>query len=55
MGKLDKAGTKKFAAMAYASVAASFTIEQWGLPNLADKSLWNGSQPQERLKSYQSF
>ncbi|PVG01049.1 Ribokinase-like protein [Serendipita vermifera] len=42
-------------ATAYASVAASFTIEQWGLPKRDEEGLWNGSQPQERLKSYQSL
>jgi len=45
-----------FAAVLYASVAASFTIEQLGLPRLtrnagkgAGQEEWNGDTPQRRL------
>jgi hypothetical protein len=36
------------AAVEYAIVSASFTIEQHGLPTLKD-GLWNGDRPEDRL------
>ncbi|KAK2459840.1 hypothetical protein APHAL10511_008161 [Amanita phalloides] len=34
----------------YASVSASFAIEQEGLPDLSSDGLWNNDSPQQRLK-----
>lgn len=40
--------TQDFQAAVYATVSASFTIEQHGLPLLKD-GMWNGDRPQMRL------
>ncbi|KAJ7068095.1 Ribokinase-like protein [Mycena amicta] len=34
----------------YASVSASFTIEQWGLPAISGTAEWNRDSPQRRLE-----
>jgi hypothetical protein len=38
-------------AMLYATVSASFIIEQEGLPSLSD-GLWNSDTPQHRLANF---
>jgi hypothetical protein len=40
--------TTAYAAVEYATVSASFTIEQHGLPTLKD-GFWNGDRPEDRL------
>jgi len=38
-----------YEAMLYATVSASFVIEQQGLPSFSEDSLWNNDTPQRRL------
>jgi hypothetical protein len=45
-------GLPLIVASVYAATAASFAIEQKGLPRLelvGDKEVWNGDEPQRRL------
>jgi hypothetical protein len=41
-------------AVLYATVSASFVIEQYGLPPVGPGALWNGDNPERRVKELQS-
>jgi len=41
-------------AVLYATVSASFVIEQYGLPPIGLGGLWNGDSPERRVKELQN-
>lgn len=41
-------------AVLYATVSASFTIEQYGLPPIGPGGLWNGDSPERRVEELQN-
>jgi hypothetical protein len=56
MGKLSSDVSILLTAAFYASVSASFTIEQAGIPTISSSdvqgsALWNGDLPERRLQA----
>jgi len=47
-------GKNLYEAVLYATVSASFTIEQYGLPPIGPDTLWNGDSPQRRVEELQN-
>jgi len=47
-------GKNLYDAVLYATVSASFTIEQYGLPPIGPGTLWNGDSPERRVEELQN-
>lgn len=45
---------KSSTAVLYATVSASFAIEQYGLPPIGPDALWNGDSPERRVNELQN-